>query len=167
MVRNVQTAVSLLLLFSGSRGGSQTTRCIPLMTNLWPGYMGHAVSAIVPAVVTSNSPWVLPSCSLYAEILNFTPVASFFRSRTYLLYFRVSREISKKRDCIACNKLLVSIYHLCQVMSPDDTTQIGKVAKQWSGVFREWITDADTFAISCNARLFARSDYYIIALIPR
>lgn len=34
------------------------------------------------------------------------------------------------------------------VMSPDDTNQIGRVAKQWSGALREWLTDADTFSVT-------------------
>lgn len=34
------------------------------------------------------------------------------------------------------------------VMSPDGSTEVGKISKQWSGVLREAFTDADTFGIN-------------------
>ena len=35
-----------------------------------------------------------------------------------------------------------------QVLSPDGTTQVGKISKQWSGLLREAFTDADNFGVS-------------------
>ena len=32
----------------------------------------------------------------------------------------------------------------------DDTQEIGKIAKQWTGVMKEWLTDADTFSVTCK-----------------
>ena len=35
-----------------------------------------------------------------------------------------------------------------QVLSPDGSTEVGKISKQWSGLLREAFTDADNFGIS-------------------
>jgi len=34
-----------------------------------------------------------------------------------------------------------------KIMSMDETTEVGKITKQWRGLTREAFTDADTFAI--------------------
>ena len=35
-----------------------------------------------------------------------------------------------------------------KVCSPDGSTEVGKISKQWSGFLREGFTDADTFGIN-------------------
>jgi hypothetical protein len=35
-----------------------------------------------------------------------------------------------------------------KVLSPDGSTEVGKISKQWSGLLREAFTDADNFGIS-------------------
>ena len=47
----------------------------------------------------------------------------------------------------------VCTYSICgdvefQVLSPDGSTEVGKISKQWSGLLREAFTDADNFGIS-------------------
>ena len=34
-----------------------------------------------------------------------------------------------------------------QILSPDRSTEVGKISKQWSGLLREAFTDADNFGI--------------------
>lgn len=36
-----------------------------------------------------------------------------------------------------------------QVLSPDRTQEVGKICKQWGGVAKEYLTDADNFGIQC------------------
>ena len=35
-----------------------------------------------------------------------------------------------------------------EILSPDGSTKVGKISKQWSGLLKEAFTDADTFGIS-------------------
>ena len=35
-----------------------------------------------------------------------------------------------------------------EILSPDGSTNVGKISKQWSGLLKEAFTDADTFGIS-------------------
>ena len=35
-----------------------------------------------------------------------------------------------------------------KVLTPDGSTQVGQISKQWSGVLREAFTDSDNFGIS-------------------
>ncbi len=46
----------------------------------------------------------------------------------------------------------VSIFFLLssQVLSADGTQEVGKITKQWSGLAKEWFTDADNFGIQCK-----------------
>ena len=37
-----------------------------------------------------------------------------------------------------------------QVLSADGTQDVGKVTKQWSGLAKEYFTDADNFGIQCK-----------------
>ena len=37
-----------------------------------------------------------------------------------------------------------------QVYAPDGETEVGKISKQWSGLFKEYFTDADNFGIQCE-----------------
>ena len=37
-----------------------------------------------------------------------------------------------------------------QVFAPDGETEVGKISKQWSGLFKEYFTDADNFGIQCE-----------------
>jgi len=41
-------------------------------------------------------------------------------------------------------------------LSPDGTTEVGKISKQWSGFLREGFTDADTFGINFPVDLDVR-----------
>jgi len=47
----------------------------------------------------------------------------------------------------------VCTYSICgdvefKVLSPDGSTEVGKISKQWSGLLREAFTDSDNFGIS-------------------
>jgi len=35
-------------------------------------------------------------------------------------------------------------------MSADGNQQVGKISKQWSGLIKEYFTDADNFGIQCK-----------------
>ena len=37
-----------------------------------------------------------------------------------------------------------------QVLSADGTQDVGKITKQWSGLAKEYFTDADNFGIQCE-----------------
>jgi len=37
-----------------------------------------------------------------------------------------------------------------KVMSADGTQPVGKISKQWSGLAKEYFTDADNFGIQCE-----------------
>ena len=37
-----------------------------------------------------------------------------------------------------------------QILSADGTQQVGKITKQWSGLAKEYFTDADNFGIQCK-----------------
>ena len=37
-----------------------------------------------------------------------------------------------------------------QVYAPDGESEVGKISKQWSGLFKEYFTDADNFGIQCE-----------------
>ena len=37
-----------------------------------------------------------------------------------------------------------------QILSPDGTQPVGKITKQWSGLAKEYFTDADNFGIQCK-----------------
>lgn len=43
-------------------------------------------------------------------------------------------------------------YHLLvlQVLGNDSVTEVGKISKQWSGLAKEYFTDADNFGIQCK-----------------
>ena len=43
-----------------------------------------------------------------------------------------------------------------KVLSPDGSTEVGKISKQWSGFLREGFTDADTFGINFPVDLDVR-----------
>jgi hypothetical protein len=43
-------------------------------------------------------------------------------------------------------------------MAKDGTTPVGKISKQWSGLMREYFTDADNFGVSCKCAVII---YYI------
>jgi len=36
-----------------------------------------------------------------------------------------------------------------KVSSSDGAHQVGKISKQWSGLLKEFFTDADNFGVSC------------------
>ena len=42
---------------------------------------------------------------------------------------------------------------LLQVLSADATQEVGKITKQWSGLAKEYFTDADNFGIQCELKL--------------
>ena len=42
-----------------------------------------------------------------------------------------------------------------QILSADGTQEVGKITKQWSGLAKEYFTDADNFGIQCKWNLLA------------
>ena len=38
-----------------------------------------------------------------------------------------------------------------QILSADGTQEVGKITKQWSGLAKEFFTDADNFGIQCES----------------
>ena len=55
-----------------------------------------------------------------------------------------------------------------QILSPDRSTEVGKISKQWSGLLREAFTDADNFGIrDGNDFLFSKFLYeWIVRIHP-
>ena len=45
-----------------------------------------------------------------------------------------------------------SVHFLSKVMSADETSQVGKITKQWMGLM-ELFTDADNFSVTCKSFL--------------
>ena len=37
-------------------------------------------------------------------------------------------------------------------MSGDGTQEVGKISKKWSGLAKEYFTDADNFGVTCKYR---------------
>ena len=37
-----------------------------------------------------------------------------------------------------------------QVLSADGTQEVGKISKKWSGLAKEFFTDADNFGVQCK-----------------
>ena len=50
-------------------------------------------------------------------------------------------------------------------MSPDGSTEVGKISKQWSGLLREAFTDADNFGISFPMDLDVRMKATLIGAL--
>ena len=46
---------------------------------------------------------------------------------------------------------------LTQILSADGTQEVGKITKQWSGLAKEYFTDADNFGIQCEHTLTVTS----------
>ena len=77
---------------------------------------------------------------------------------THLTYFRSLCEpqfVVKDQDGNVALRIEgpLCTYSICgdvefKVMSPDGSTEVGKISKQWSGLAREAFTDADNFGIS-------------------
>ena len=44
--------------------------------------------------------------------------------------------------------------NLVQILSADGTQEVGKITKQWSGLAKEYFTDADNFGIQCKCKCF-------------
>ena len=58
-----------------------------------------------------------------------------------------------KHTYIANNLLYIHTYVpiVCiQILSADGTQEVGKITKQWSGLAKEYFTDADNFGIQCK-----------------
>ncbi len=51
--------------------------------------------------------------------------------------------------CLYSNHFSLSILPP-QVMSADGAQEVGKISKQWSGLAKEFFSDADNFGIQCN-----------------
>ena len=41
-------------------------------------------------------------------------------------------------------------YPITQVLSADGESPVGRISKQWSGLAKEYFTDADNFGIQCK-----------------
>ena len=52
-----------------------------------------------------------------------------------------------------------------KVMSPDGSTEVGKISKQWSGLLKEAFTDADNFGISFPMDLDVRMKAVLIGAL--
>ena len=39
-----------------------------------------------------------------------------------------------------------------QVLSSDGSQEVGKISKKWSGLAKEYFTDADNFGVQCKLR---------------
>ena len=50
-------------------------------------------------------------------------------------------------------------------MSPDGSTEVGKISKQWTGLLREAFTDADNFGISFPVDLDVRMKATLIGAL--
>ena len=51
-----------------------------------------------------------------------------------------------------------------QITSEDGTQDVGKISKQWSGLMREYFTDADNFGVSCKYMLINMINYWIVGI---
>ena len=46
------------------------------------------------------------------------------------------------------------------MLSPDGSTEVGKISKQWSGLLREAFTDSDNFGIRDEMSFFSGIFFY-------
>ena len=46
--------------------------------------------------------------------------------------------------------LLTPLAPPTQVLSADGTQEVGKISKKWSGLAKEYFTDADNFGVQCE-----------------
>ena len=46
--------------------------------------------------------------------------------------------------------VLPAACYYSKVLSADGTQPVGKISKQWSGLVKEYFTDADNFGIQCE-----------------
>lgn len=55
-------------------------------------------------------------------------------------------------DSATSLRFLVAAFdvYLLQVLSSDGTQEVGKITKQWSGLAKEYFTDADNFGMQCK-----------------
>lgn len=51
-----------------------------------------------------------------------------------------------------------------QVFAPDGETEVGKISKQWSGLFKEYFTDADNFGIQCELSIHHPCNYAYVSV---
>ncbi|KAL5014434.1 hypothetical protein ScPMuIL_008704 [Solemya velum] len=51
------------------------------------------------------------------------------------------------------------------IFSKDDSTEVGKISKQWSGLLREYFTDADNFGVSFPMDLDVKMKAVMIGLV--
>ncbi|XP_072036847.1 phospholipid scramblase 3-like [Amphiura filiformis] len=49
--------------------------------------------------------------------------------------------------CCPCQNICCTDDIDFNVLTPDGSQQLGRVAKQWGGLIREWITKADNFCV--------------------
>lgn len=47
-------------------------------------------------------------------------------------------------------EMMIQSFHFIQVLSSDGTQEVGKITKQWSGLAKEYFTDADNFGMQCK-----------------
>ena len=68
----------------------------------------------------------------------------------------INRRYRFPRSCFVLSntgikKLTTMLCCVVQVFSKDGSTEVGKISKQWSGMVREYFTDADNFGVSCKS----------------
>ena len=61
-------------------------------------------------------------------------------------------------SCIAAIADFLYFFFSQQVFSKDGQHEVGKISKQWSGLLREYFTDADNFGVSCKYEEFRNSE---------
>lgn len=44
--------------------------------------------------------------------------------------------------------------------SGDETQEVGKISKQWTGFMKEYFTKADNFGVSCKNLIYIREQYH-------
>lgn len=48
--------------------------------------------------------------------------------------------------------MLIMLFHYLKVISADQS-EVGTITKQWSGLAKEYFTDADNFGITCELQI--------------
>ena len=52
------------------------------------------------------------------------------------------------------------------MLSADGTQPVGKISKQWSGLVKEYFTDADNFGIQCEGLSVVKIMLIVIFVVP-
>ena len=136
--------VVLLLLFT--RDGSSVTP----RDHHWIHYTRVSFLLLCKVFMNASCPINVVVLSGYLSLPSVTShVRQFWRSKVRVVLADAVRTLISKWERESFSYLLSTTCY-SQVLSVDGTQEVGKISKQWSGLVKEYFTDADNFGIQCK-----------------